>query len=123
MTKPLKEFSQSVDSFSASYNNLDKIRVQASIDQNYKLNVEKDNGIQLEIKKLHDLEITIQQDQLTELRNINNNLVRALNSGGVSQNSVMPMGSESMQSIRSTSFNTKNSYMNNLKLTSMALEA
>jgi len=121
MTKPLKEFAQSVDSFSASYNNLDKVKVQASIDQNYKLNFDKDNAIQLEIKKLHDLEITIQQDQLTELRNINNNLVRALGNGGVSQNSIMPLQNEKSQSVSTTSFNTKNSYMNNLKLTSMAL--
>jgi len=119
LTTPLMSFSSALDSFSNSYNKLEKIKMESEINQNYNMNLKSDTGIQKAILDLHAQELSVQQAQLEQLK-INGNLLHQLvSNGGMGRGVSAPQQSTS---IKSPSFSTKENYMNNMKLTSMALQ-
>jgi hypothetical protein len=112
-------FSNALNSFSNSYKQLEKIKMESEINQNYNMNLKSDTGIQKAILDLHAQELSVQQAQLEQLK-INGNLLHQLVSNGGTGGRVS--APQQTISIKSPNFSTKENYMNNLKLTSMSLD-
>ena len=120
LTTPLMSFSSALDSFSNSYNKLQKIKMESEINQNYNMNLKSDTGIQKAILDLHAQELSVQQAQLEQLK-INGNLLHQLvSNGGTRGGGAIP---QQTISIKSPNFSTKENFMNNMKLTSMSLQS
>jgi hypothetical protein len=68
LTTPLMSFSSALDSFSNSYKQLEKIKMESEINQNYNMNLKSDTGIQKAILDLHAQELSVQQAQLEQLK-------------------------------------------------------
>ena len=121
MTKPLSEFSLALDAFSNAYNKIDKVKLKSE----YTVNVEKDDSIQNAIKSLHEQELQVQQAQLAQLQQ-NGEYLRMIASKEGGGGGYMPTssgGGNSGGGISSPNFETKDSYMNNMKLATMSFEA
>jgi hypothetical protein len=121
MTKPLSDFSVALDAFSNAYNKIDKVKLKSE----YTVNVEKDDSIQNAIKSLHEQELQVQQAQLAQLQQ-NGEYLRMIASKEGGGGGYMPPssgGEKSQGGISLPNFETKNSYMNNIKLASMSFEA
>jgi hypothetical protein len=119
LTTPLLSFTGALDSFSNSYKQLEKIKMESEINQNYNMNLKSDTGIQKAILDLHAQELSVQQAQLEQLK-INGNLLYQLVSNGGTGGSVSVP--QQTINIKSPNFSTKENFMNNMKLTSMSLQ-
>lgn len=118
LTTPLLSFAGALDSFSNSYKQLEKIKLESEINQNYNMNLKADTGIQKAILDLHQQELSVQQAQLEQLKINGNLLYQLVSKGGVGGGVSVP---QQTISIKSPNFSTKENFMNNMKLTSMSL--
>lgn len=119
LTTPLMSFSKSLDSFSNSYKQLEKIKMESEINQNYNMNLKTDTGIQKAILDLHQQELSVQQAQLEQLKINGNLLYQLVSNNGIGKGVTLPQPNIT---IKTPSFNTKENFMNNMKLMSMALQ-
>ena len=119
LTTPLLNFTSALDTFSNSYKQLEKIKMESEINQNYNMNMKSDTGIQKAILDLHTQELSVQQAQLEQLK-INGNLLYQLVANGGMGGGVSV--SPPKTTIKTPSFSTKDNFMNNMKLTSMSLQ-
>ncbi len=119
LTAPLLSFSSALDTFSSSYKQLEKIKMESEINQNYNMNLKSDTGIQKAILDLHQQELSVQQAQLEQLKINGNLLYQLVANGGIGKGVSLPQPNIS---IKSPSFNTKENFMNNMKLMSMSLQ-
>jgi hypothetical protein len=119
LTTPLLSFTSALDSFSNSYKQLEKIKMESEMNQNFNMTMKSDTGIQKAILDLHAQELSVQQAQLEQLK-INGNLLHQLvSNGGINGGVSVP---QQTISIKSPNFSTKENFMNNMKLTSMSLQ-
>jgi hypothetical protein len=120
LTTPLLSFTSALDSFSNSYKQLEKIKMESEMNQNFNMTMKSDTGIQKAILDLHAQELSVQQAQLEQLK-INGNLLHQLvSNGGMGKGVSAP---QQTISIKSPNFSTKENFMNNMKLTSMSLQS
>jgi hypothetical protein len=119
LTAPLLSFTSALDSFSNSYKQLEKIKMESEINQNFNMNMKSDTGIQKAILDLHAQELSVQQAQLEQLKINGNLLYQLVSNGGIGKGVSAPQQSIS---IKSPNFSTKENFMNNMKLTSMSLQ-
>ena len=119
LTTPLLSFTSALDSFSNSYKQLEKIKMESEINQNYNMNMKADSGIQKAILDLHTQELSVQQAQLDQLKINGNLLYQLVSNGGTGGGGPSP---QPKTTIKSPSFSTKDNYLNNMKLTSMSLQ-
>ena len=119
MTKPLSDFSVSLNAFSDAYNKLDKVKMESE----YTMKVEKDDSVQVAIKALNEQELAVQQAQLAQLQQNGEYLKQIVQKVGSSGKSSPMMGNNPQESISGPTFETKNKYMDNLRLATMSFEA
>jgi len=119
LTTPLLSFTNALDSFSNSYKQLEKIKMESEINQNYNMNLKSDTGIQKAILDLHAQELSVQEAQLEQLKINGNLLYQLVSNGGMSGGVSIPQNSSS---IKTPNFSTKENFINNMKLTSMSFQ-
>jgi hypothetical protein len=120
LTTPLLSFTSALDSFSNSYKQLEKIKMESEMNQNFNMTMKSDTGIQKAILDLHTQELSVQEAQLEQLKINGNLLYQLVANGGTGGGVSVP---QSKTTIKSPSFSTKDNFMNNMKLTSMSLQA
>jgi len=129
LTKPIIDLAYGISYFSDAYSKFDAIRTESDLSIIKNINVDNDNGIKDAIKESNQLQLDILTDQLIELRR-NNQLLEVLinNGGGNNNNQENPSNiilgqSNKRNTVSSPSFETKDNYRNNLKLTSMSMQS
>jgi hypothetical protein len=117
LTKPLADFSGSLNQFADSYAKFEKVKLES--DQIF--NIQADSGVKQAITEASQRELEIQTEQLVELRK-NNMLMEqlVLRSGG-SINSIGGLGGNNNGNLNSPSFETKNNYLANMKMMNMTI--
>lgn len=121
MTAPLVQFSSALVAFASAYKELDKVKMEAEMNQMYKMNVQNDSGIQKAILEINQQELAVQQAQLDQLRANGDLLRQIVQKGGTGGNGMNITPPPNSTTISSPSFNTKDNYMSNLKLTNMTI--
>lgn len=124
MTAPLALFSTGLMLFTDAYKNLDTAIKGSEINRIYQMKIEADNGIQQALVDLNQKEVEILSAQLDQLRQNGEYLRTIANSGGGMGGMVALGGggnSGSKGSASISNFETKNNYLNHLKLTTSAL--
>jgi hypothetical protein len=104
-----------------AYKELDKVKMEAEMNQMYKMNVQNDSGIQKAILEINQQELAVQQAQLDQLRANGDLLRQIVQKGGMGGNNTNISSSPNSTTISSPSFNTKDNYMSNLKLTNSTI--
>ena len=124
MTAPLALFSSSLVLFAEAYKKLDATIKGSEINQIYQMKLEADNGLQKALVDLNQKEVEILSAQLDQLRQNGEYLRVIASTGGNSGGGMMPMNNQNGRGSASISnFETKDSYLNHLKLTTSALQA
>lgn len=122
MTSPLLQFSTALIGFAAAYKMLDKVKMEAEMNQMYKMNVQNDSGIHKAILETNQQELAVQQAQLDQLKYNGDLLKQIASKGGVGGSGMGIPPTPSGTSITTPSFTTKDNYMNNMKLMNMTIQ-
>lgn len=118
MTSPLLRFSAAIMAFTVAYKSLESLKMDSKLN----INVNSDSGVQKAILDIQIQELEVQKAQLEQLKINGQLLSRIAESGGVGGAAAGGSGSKNM-SIYSPSFQTKDGYLNNMKLLNMSLQS
>lgn len=118
MTSPLLRFSAAIMAFTVAYKSLESLKMDSKLN----INVNSDSGIQKAILDIQMQELEVQKAQLEQLKINGQLLSRIAESGGAGGGAAGASGSKNM-SVYSPSFQTKDGYLNNMKLLNMSLQS
>ena len=123
MITPLTQFSVALGGFKTAYEGLDNAIKGSEINKIYQMKLQNDNGIQKALVELNTKEVELLSSQLEQLRQNGEYLRIIANSGGSGGGMNVIGGNKSGGGIQSANFQTKESYLGHLKLTSAALQS
>ena len=118
MTSPLLRFSAAIMAFTVAYKSLEALKMDSKLN----INVNSDSGIQKAILDIQTQELEVQKAQLEQLR-INGQLLSRIAESGGSGGGAGAAATNKSMSIYSPSFQTKDGYLNNMKLMNMSLQS
>lgn len=125
MIAPLGQFSIALGGFKTAYEGLDNAIKGSEINRIYQMKLEADNGVQKALVDLNQKEVELLSSQLEQLKQ-NGEYLRIIASSGAGNGGGIvgiSSGGGSKGSASISNFETKNSYLNHLKLTTASLQA
>lgn len=125
MVTPLALFSAGLASFTEAYKNLDTAIKGSEINKIYQMQLQNDNSVQKALVELNQKEVELLSSQLEQLKQNGEYLKIIANSGGAGMGGpkIMTGQNQSEGGVFSANFQTKESYLSHLKLTSAALQS
>lgn len=124
MITPLALFSSGLILFTEAYKNLDTAIKGSEINKIYQMKLQNDNSIQQALVDLNTKEVELLSSQLEQLKQNGEYLRIIASSGGAGGGTSLISGQNKSQGgVYSANFQTKESYLSHLKLTSAALQS
>jgi hypothetical protein len=125
MVTPLALFSSGLAAFTDAYKNLDTAIKGSEINKIYQMQLQNDNSVQKALVELNQKEVELLTSQLEQLKQNGEYLRIIANSGGNGMGGpkIMTGQPKSEGGVFSANFQTKDSYLSHLKLTSAALQS
>lgn len=125
LTTPITMLSNALFNYGKSYSNLSQIIDKSGLNKNLSLIVNNDNSIQNAILDMNKQELEVHKQQLAQLElngeflKLISERISTISSGG---SNFLSSNFGSKSSTSAPIFNTKNNFMENLKMTAMSLE-